>query len=72
MNNYRLVVQTTRPGDHHRSTVYYDDAIMLKWEDGIVFKSKGCNGELLAYYPLSWAIEVKEIINKETYKDELI
>jgi hypothetical protein len=72
MNNYRLVVQTTRPDDHHRSIVYYDDAIMLKWEDGIVFKRTSCNGELLAYYPLNWAIEVKEIIYKETYKDELI
>jgi hypothetical protein len=68
MKNYRLVVQTTRPIDHDRSIVHYDDAIMLKREDGIVFKHTGCNGELLAFYPLTWAIEVKEILYKDEYK----
>ncbi len=64
MKNYRLVVQTTRPIDHHKSVVYYDDAIMLKREDGIIFKKNSCNGELLAYYPLTWAIEITEVVFK--------
>ena len=61
MINYKLIIQTTRPGDHHKSVVSYDDAILIKGEDGILVKHMTRNGELLAYYPLSWAIEVIEI-----------
>jgi hypothetical protein len=38
---------------------------MIKREDGIIFKKNSCNGELLAYYPLTWAIEITEVVFKQ-------
>lgn len=70
MKDYRLEVQTIRPIDHHRSIVYYDDAIMIKTDNGITFKRNSCNGELLAYYPLTWAIEIRGIIWNEKINTE--
>jgi hypothetical protein len=64
MKDYCITLRITKP-DLSSYEIKFNDAIVIKREDGILVKHMTCNGELLAYYPLTWVIEVIKVDIKE-------
>lgn len=54
----RIIVRTTRPNDHHRSDVNFDNAELISEDDGTYVYTIDCPRALLAYYPKDWAVEI--------------
>lgn len=57
---YKLRLRVTNP-EYKTSDVIFENAIIQKTEDGILVMFDDCNRNILAWYPINWAIEVIKI-----------
>ena len=59
-NGYRLFLRITNP-EYKTSDIIFHNAIIQKTEDGILVMFDDCNRNILAWYPINWAVEVIKI-----------
>lgn len=59
-NNYKLRLRVTNP-EYKTSDIIFENAIIQKTEDGILVRFDDCNRNILAFYPINWAVEVIKI-----------
>ncbi len=59
-NGYKLRLRVTNP-EYKTSEIIFHNAIIQKNEDGILVRFDDCNRNILAWYPINWAVEVIKI-----------
>lgn len=59
-DGYRLFLRITNP-EFKTSEIIFDNAIINKNEGGILVRFDDCNRNILAWYPINWAVEVIKI-----------